>query len=406
MQLFHVFNVFTIQKKLLCANFLYRRMTLKRREMKIRGNCFIKIFCLISAFAAWFPGNTAIGQHSQAVDTFIIEGNRKAVHYQGDRLVFYDGIDNNAKPIADVNCFEQSIISSKQGKYFATCSQFINRTGPACIYNNKGEKIGEFNLERPWKVWDISDNGELVSLHIEPDGPDLYINRLSDKTGNILADYSDIFGTHISFTLDGMPVVWGAKSTSLFFISIFDNKGKIIDEYNSLDYIRETHSSKQAEIILILHQVKDNRITIWNRLNDSAKTIEILNGSDNIHGPAISRNGKYAVLQVFREEISLIDAINCSEILYKTVDESFAGSFKHILDIAVSDEGNILVMGHSEGVVGYCVMDKTGKLIKSKVLDDFEHDGYIYRNFRIQELTQDKFAIVHKTNKIEIIDLK
>ncbi len=390
----------------MCADFLLKSRALRRLEMK-KENCFIEICFLIAAFVTWFPGNSAIGQQSQAIDTFIIEGNRKAVHYQGGRLVFYDGIDNNAKPIADVNCFEQRVISSKQGKYFATCLTFINRTGPARIYNNKGEKIGEFDLKHYWKVWDISDNGELVSLHIEPFGPDLHTNRLSDKTGNIIADYNDMrFGTHISFTLDGMPVVWGAKFTSLSFISIYDNKGNIIDEYQSLDYIRETHSSKQAEIILIIHQVKDNRITIWNRLDDSVKTIEILNGSDNIHGPAISRNGKYAVLQVFREEISLIDTINCSEILYKTVDESFAGSFKHILDAAVSDEGNILVMGHSEGVVGYCIMDKTGKLIKSKVLDDFEHDGTTYRRFRIQELTQDKFAIVHQTNKIEIIDLK
>ena len=381
-----------------------------------KENCFVNICFLIAAFVAWFPGNTAIGQQSPAVDTFIIEGNRKAVHYQDGRLIFYDGIDNNAKPIADVNCFEQRVISSKQGKYFATCSQFINVTGPARIYNNKGKKIGEFKLEFPWKVQAISDNGDLLALHWELEGKTPYVSRLCDIKGNFLADYNDInINTHIKFASNGTPVVWGVTGGP--FVSTLDIKGQFINRhefpYNEDWFIEDVMLSENASILVLIQHIREkhfsDRIIIWNIKSNSFKTIIIPEDLGVIQQfNAISPEGSFVILKLGGKAISLIDTKKGSEIFHKTIDETFADGFKfeQVLDVAVSDKGKILIMGHSEGIVGYCVLDKTGKMFSSKVLKDFGNDGNTWRRFRIHELSKDKFAIVHKTNKIEIIDLK
>lgn len=381
-----------------------------------KENCFIELCFLIAAFVTWFPGNSVIGQQSPAIDTFIIEDNRKAVHYQGGRLVFYDGIGQNARSIADVNSFRQDVIASKQGKYFATCSQFINKTGPARIYNNKGEKISEFDLKNHWKVHAISDNGDLLALHWVTEGTTPFVARLCDIKGNFLADYNDInINTHIKFASNGTPVVWGVKGGS--FVSTLDVKGQFIDRhefpYNEEWFIEDIMLSEKASIIVLVKYSREKHfpdgIIIWDIKSNSFKTVIIPEDLGVIQQfNAISPQGYFTVLKLGGDAISLIDNKKGSEILHKTIDETFADGFKfeQIWDVAVSDKGKILIMGHSEGVVGYCVLDKTGKMIISKVLTDFGNDGNTWRRFRIRELSKDKFAIIHQTNKIEIIDLK
>ena len=131
----------------------------------MKSNYGLKI-CLIVAFTAGLASLPAFGQRS-AKQTFVSSNNRKAVLYDDGRLVFYDGIGQNARSITDVNCLNQSVISSKQVKYFVSSSLSFTGAGIARIYNDRGEKVGEFDIEPSWTVDAISDNGNLITLHKE-----------------------------------------------------------------------------------------------------------------------------------------------------------------------------------------------------------------------------------------------
>jgi hypothetical protein len=346
------------------------------------------------------------------VDTFIIEGNRKAVHYQDGRLVFYDGIGQNARSIADVNSLNQRVISSQQGKYFATCSQFINKTGPARIYNENGKKIGEFDLELPWKVRAVSDNGETVVLN---SSSSRYIFRFCDLKGNILAEFDKCL---FKFALNGTPIIWGAKmkdKKESSFVSILDNNCNTLKSYDNQSneiWFRGIWPSGDGKTVILMEQHRKNtfphQISIWNSMDDLYKTIIMRDdfGPFQLYN-AISYSGYYAVIGMSDRRIAFINIRTGSVEFSRIIDDTFSGGFHldQILQVAVSDEGKILVMGHSKGVVGYCVLNKTGEMIQSKVLDDFGDKGNLGGYFELQELGQDRFAIVHKDNKTEIINL-
>ena len=260
----------------------------------------------------------------------------------------------------------------------------------------------------------------MITLHKEFEGLNAFVARVRNIKGNIIADYSDInMSTRIKIASDSTLVIWGVKGAQdnrITFVSILDSKGKVISthEYpNKEGWIDDILSSQEASNLLLIEHIwgkqSPDKVRIWNTKINSLTTIPI---SDDLgviaHERDISFNGAFAVLKLGGKAISLIDTVQGSEILHKSINDTLSDGyhFEQILRASVTDKGNILVMGHSKGVVGYCVLDKTGKIIQSKILEDFGNDANIMGDIKIQDLGQDKFAIVHKTNKIEIIDLK
>ncbi len=385
---------------------------------KRKSNYILKI-CLIVAFTAGLASLSAFGQ-SSAYQTFVNSNNKKVVS-AGGRLVFYDGIGQNARSIADVNCLNQRVISSKQGKYFATCVRAINKTGPARIYNENGKKIGEFDLEPRWKVLAISDWGDFLVLGQIFEGSSPTPIRISDFQGKILIDrLENCEANHFKIALNGTPVIWGTKvkdGKRIAFVSMLDKNGQNAETFeyqNDGIWIREVWPAGNGMSFILEEAFRKNnspnQISIWNAENGLIKKIDI---SDNFGSfqsvNAISLNGYYAVIGMSDRRIVFIDIRTGSVEFSRIIDDAFSGGFcfEQIIQVAVSDEGKILVVGFSKvSVAGYCVLDKTGKTIQSKVLEDFGNDANILGVIKIQDLDQGKFAIVHKTNKIEIIDLK
>jgi hypothetical protein len=390
-------------------------MTEARRDV-------LKTCRLTALFAVLWLGLPAIvlGGEPRPTLTFVSANGRKMVVYAEGRLLFYDGFGDSARVIADVNCHEQQVIVSKHRKYLAACSQFANATTPARIFDDRGEKVGEFPLELPWKVHGVSDLGNLVILGEVLEGTSPSVVRMCDIRGNIIVEYLTD-PTHLRFAGNGTPVIWGAKKGSRnAFAAVLNDKGQVVASREYPDqtmWIHEIVPSLRASTVLLVEGPRSesfaDRVTIWNTKSAEYRTVAIPRNFGAIQQyPAISDNGTYAVLGLGAKAVALIDTAAGSVKLAKALDNVLDGGYRlnKILEAKVADDGKILAMGYcsgpSEGMVGYCVLGKTGKVINSKVLQDFKRDIYCLDRINLQELTSDRFAVVSPRNKVEVVDLR
>ncbi|KPK99301.1 MAG: hypothetical protein AMK75_06770, partial [Planctomycetes bacterium SM23_65] len=57
--------------------------------------------------------------------TIVSADGKKMLVYDGRRLVFFDGLGGDARPVAQAGCSKQKVIASKQGRYVVLYTQFI-----------------------------------------------------------------------------------------------------------------------------------------------------------------------------------------------------------------------------------------------------------------------------------------
>gem|GEM_PF-5574511 len=275
------------------------------------------LFSLVAVAAVWAPGSEETGVR------YVLSADGKMMKIlEGDKVLFLSGVGADAQQISSVDIKGQQTITSPHGKAVALCSQYVNKTGPVVVYDNIGRKLGQFEVELPWKVAEVSDDGQLVALTKVLGGRSPFVVRLCDLKGTVLAEYGED-PTFCAFTSSGVPLVWGAhRDTRDPFVSVLDKKGRAMATWQYPDqerWVYQVGASDQAAVVAVLDGPKSkppDTVTVWTRKNIALPKDLGEAQKDNI---AISADGSFLALRLGATSISLISTPKSSVVLGKDV---------------------------------------------------------------------------------------
>ena len=277
-------------------------------------------------------------------------GDRKAAVY-GEKLVFFSGPGDDAKPVAEVDCRDQRITVSRGGKYVALCSQFIGSSGPARVYDNAGKAVGQFHLPRPWKITAVSDSGPMVALGKERHGISPSVVRLCNASGKVLADYDS---AHVYFTAAGTPIVWGERpGRRKMFVAVLDDRGSPRHTYEYPDrkvWVSTLVASGDASRVALFEHPRlesfADRLTLWTPKTNARQTVPRPKGLGAFQPQAsVSPNGSYVAFRLGGAGIGLIRASDASVRLARDMSAALPNGvlIENVREVSVSNDGSMRV---------------------------------------------------------------
>ncbi|MHC4983830.1 MAG: LamG-like jellyroll fold domain-containing protein, partial [Planctomycetota bacterium] len=321
------------------------------------------------------PADAASARAKRVTRTFVTAAGRKMVVYDRQRLAFFDGLGADARKVAEVDCKDQGVIASKQGKFVVICPRYIGAEGKVKIYDSSGVEVGEFEVKRPWMVRAVSDQGPLVSLRPVYPGTSPAWARLCDKTGRVIFSFEqkEGGGVFLDFTRDGSPVLWGYRKGIPNCISLLDQAGKEVRTHTYGREIRiarvDLHTaSGLIPLMLEATDIHTDRLDVWNTKDGTIQTI--LSGQKpGVLSPgatAVSPNGQYLAVRKRRTGLMVLD-LRSGDVLadrdIKKTDEEFGS----IAEMLASDQGNVTVVTWAGRVH---VFTKTGRQLSAVALPD------------------------------------
>ena len=386
------------------------------RARSVRPHTLIALSALVATLGLPYCCRAQDLPPSQAI---VSADGKKMVVYHCQQLVFYDGIGPDARVLAKVNCKDQRVTASKQGKFVALCSQFVDATCPVRIFNNLGQQVGGFDLELPWKVHAVSDSGPLVSLGAEKVEPTSPLPRLCDSAGRILVKYDNPEDeVRLEFAFNGAPMAWGVRGEGngrRAFVTLFNPDGTQIAEHTYADsqlFIEEVaYCPNSKTMVLEVEQRKrggppslDGQIHLWRTDTGAIRSVSL--DAERLGaiqpGTAISPDGSFVAARVGAAGVVLIDTSAASVAAEADLDAHF--EFVHSLD--VTDAGTVLVLGYRElkpQTLRYGWLTREGDPTAPTELPGHGKNKYSLGNIGLQRMANGSIAIVSPTDRVDTV---
>ena len=316
------------------------------------------------------------------ISTIFCADGKKVVHSGDEQLLFYDGLEESARVLAQIDCKGQAVTASTQGKFVALCSQFIGTGGPVRIFDNQGKQVGEFEVGAPWKVTALSDSGRMIALGKALPGASPLVVRLCDLEGKVLRDYGEV--TRIRFASGGAPVVWGAPvTTRRAFISVLDDRGDDIAGYLYRDegiWIHDVAISAKASVIALVPGPRSanfpDRVTIWATAGDTRPTVVVDKDLGEFQpDPSMSPHGVYMALRLGATGIAVIRCADATVHLKKDLAPLLGATEQtaHVLGVTVYDDASFTIRYQPPGgadtrAVAWAEFDREGRFVSKSRL--------------------------------------
>jgi len=351
-------------------------------------------------------GQTAAPEVTRTILT--ADGGRLQMYNQ-ERLVFYDGVGDGAKMVAEVPCKEMGVTPSAQGKYVAVVTQYIQERRNVEIYDSGGRKLASFELAGFWDVLAVSDRGGLLGL--APHGPELPRSeaRLARVDGTVVFDDPGVDSiAHIGFSLAGVPFVWGAHFTDdtrarQSFVKVLDGSGKVVWEYRPAAGASILHTSVSAEAERFLLAVASpdspdacfaDRLEFNDFRTKTARSLPLPPHSEGvIQGPpALTPDGGLAAIRIGATRVYLLDIEQNKVIFDQNLKTAHGRNIRLFTGCWISGRSTLLTglfegdakIGREDSVA--VALDRAGKVLRTEA---FKRSGPL----GVAELPRDRVGI-------------
>ena len=358
----------------------------------------------------------ALAAGAKPTKTMVTWDGRKLVVYDHSGLVFYDGLAEDARAIAEVPCKGMRVVPSIQGKYVALVSQFIRRERHVELYDSSGRQIGAFDLDDYWTVWAVSDSGPWISLVKQSESETYPFVRIVDSRGNVMYNFTHrAGGAQAAFAGDGRTYVWGTYVTEQTaerraFLLLLHPEVKVQweREFEPDTKIRHVSVSTLASRIVLaaspLTEVYAKSMLTYDVATGSFRSLPLPTHYEGVikDHVAISPDGRLGVVRVGATRIILLDLEDAKLLFDRDLEALPSGRrLKLFIEAHVDNKANVVLAGVLQGKFNdpekdyaVCRCDARGDLIGVRVY------GGVRSGLHINSMLDGQIAILQEWGPI------